>query len=200
MTAQEIKQTSSLAAQKADERARGGRARRRAGPRGRGGHRADAWRASTTSASRWGRSPQKILELGERTQQIGGITQTVKDLADQSNMLALNAAIEAVRSRRARQGLRGGGARDPRAGGPVHPGHEPGARAAGRHRRSVSAAVRITERGRGAHGGGPGRRCARRARTCGSCPTSSRTTPSAVRQIAAAVNQQNVGINQITPP
>jgi len=36
--------------------------------------------------------------LGERTRQIGGITNTVKDLADQSNMLALNAAIEAVRS------------------------------------------------------------------------------------------------------
>ncbi|ADO69999.1 Methyl-accepting chemotaxis protein [Stigmatella aurantiaca DW4/3-1] len=37
-------------------------------------------------------------ELQQRTAQIGGITQTVKDLADQSNMLALNAAIEAVRS------------------------------------------------------------------------------------------------------
>ncbi len=40
----------------------------------------------------------KIRELNERTAQIGGITQTVKDLADQSNMLALNAAIEAARS------------------------------------------------------------------------------------------------------
>ncbi len=40
----------------------------------------------------------KIGELNQRTQQIGVITQTVKDLADQSNMLALNAAIEAVRS------------------------------------------------------------------------------------------------------
>ncbi|WP_240486593.1 methyl-accepting chemotaxis protein [Hyalangium minutum] len=40
----------------------------------------------------------QITSLGERTRQIGGITQTVKDLADQSHMLALNAAIEAVRS------------------------------------------------------------------------------------------------------
>jgi methyl-accepting chemotaxis protein len=40
----------------------------------------------------------KVNELNERTTQIGVITQTVKDLADQSNMLALNAAIEAVRS------------------------------------------------------------------------------------------------------
>src|SRR5262249_36889853 len=41
---------------------------------------------------------KRMNELNERTQQIGRITDTVKDLADQSNMLALNAAIEAVRS------------------------------------------------------------------------------------------------------
>jgi methyl-accepting chemotaxis protein len=40
----------------------------------------------------------QISQLNERARRIGGITQTVKDLADQSNMLALNAAIEAVRS------------------------------------------------------------------------------------------------------
>jgi methyl-accepting chemotaxis protein len=40
----------------------------------------------------------RINQLGERAQQIAGITNTVKDLADRSNMLALNAAIEAVRS------------------------------------------------------------------------------------------------------
>lgn len=41
---------------------------------------------------------QRIRNLGESTQQIGAITKTVKALADRSNMLALNAAIEAVRS------------------------------------------------------------------------------------------------------
>lgn len=40
----------------------------------------------------------QISQLGERARQIVGITGTVKELADQSNMLALNAAIEAVRS------------------------------------------------------------------------------------------------------
>lgn len=40
----------------------------------------------------------RIKALDERAKQIGKITTTVKDLADQSNMLALNAAIEAVRS------------------------------------------------------------------------------------------------------
>jgi methyl-accepting chemotaxis protein len=40
----------------------------------------------------------KIRELGERTQQIDGITDTVKDFADQSQLLALNASIEAARA------------------------------------------------------------------------------------------------------
>ncbi|MDY7229274.1 methyl-accepting chemotaxis protein [Hyalangium rubrum] len=44
-------------------------------------------------------------ELELQTKQIGGITQTVKDLADQSNMLALNAAIEAARSGEHGQGF-----------------------------------------------------------------------------------------------
>jgi len=41
---------------------------------------------------------ERIMSLGERTQQISGITETVKDLADQSHLLAVNAAIEAARS------------------------------------------------------------------------------------------------------
>jgi methyl-accepting chemotaxis protein len=41
---------------------------------------------------------EQINALGLQTRQIGGITETVKGLADQSHMLALNAAIEAVRS------------------------------------------------------------------------------------------------------
>ncbi|NVI97455.1 methyl-accepting chemotaxis protein [Myxococcus sp. AM009] len=40
----------------------------------------------------------RITSLGERTKQISGITETVKDLADQSHLLAVNAAIEAARS------------------------------------------------------------------------------------------------------
>lgn len=40
----------------------------------------------------------KITELGGQTQQIGSITDTVKNLANQSNILALNAAIEAARA------------------------------------------------------------------------------------------------------
>ncbi|MCE9672564.1 methyl-accepting chemotaxis protein [Myxococcus stipitatus] len=41
---------------------------------------------------------RKILALDERTREVSGIVDSVKDLADQSNMLAINAAIEAARS------------------------------------------------------------------------------------------------------
>ncbi len=41
---------------------------------------------------------ERILKLDESMRQIGGITDTVKDLADQTNILALNAGIEAARS------------------------------------------------------------------------------------------------------
>ncbi|QSQ16022.1 methyl-accepting chemotaxis protein [Myxococcus landrumensis] len=41
---------------------------------------------------------RRILALDERTKEVSGIVDSVKDLADQSNMLAINAAIEAARS------------------------------------------------------------------------------------------------------
>jgi methyl-accepting chemotaxis protein len=97
LTAQEIKQTSMMAADRsqavldATERAR----------------EVSAAGEATVGASlqgfeqlreQVGRVAGSISALAERTRQIDGITQTVKELADQSNMLALNAAIEAVLS------------------------------------------------------------------------------------------------------
>ncbi len=73
-----------------------------------------------------GKLASNIISLGERTLQIGDIAQTVKDLADQSNMLALNAAIEAVRSGEHGKGFSRGGAGDPQPGGPVHRLHRAG--------------------------------------------------------------------------
>jgi methyl-accepting chemotaxis protein len=97
VTTQEIKQTSALTAQKAegilkqaehvDEISRAGEV---------------ALQRTLDSIQEIGQQVRemstRIKALDERTRQIANITQTVKDLADQSNMLALNAAIEAVRS------------------------------------------------------------------------------------------------------
>ncbi len=96
-TAQEIKQTSSLTEQKATSVLE---AMGRAEEISRSGETAVEQTLSGLSDIRDGvqQISARINQLGERAQQIAGITNTVKDLADRSNMLALNAAIEAVRS------------------------------------------------------------------------------------------------------
>lgn len=139
---------------------------------------------------------QKIGQLAERTQQIGGITQTVKDLADQSNMLALNAAIEAVRS-----GEHGKGftvvAREIRALA------DQSIQATSRVReildeigRAIQLAVSITETGSQKIEGGllQMRESGENLRELSSIV---KENLAAVRQIAAAVSQQSAGITQI---
>jgi methyl-accepting chemotaxis protein len=139
----------------------------------------------------------RIAQLNERTRQIGGITQTVKDLADQSNMLALNAAIEAVRSGEHGKGF-GVVAREIRALA------DQSIESTDRVREllddignSVAMAVRITERGSQRMEAG-----LEQVRTYGKnlreLSSIIQDNAAAVRQIAAAVGQQNVGINQIT--
>ncbi|OJH42325.1 methyl-accepting chemotaxis protein [Cystobacter ferrugineus] len=97
VTAQEIKQTSDLTAQRAEEVLN---VVRHAEELSRSGTLAIEQTIAGFSAIR--DSVFAIRGKMERLQasavQIGEITQTVKDLADQSNLLALNAAIEAVRS------------------------------------------------------------------------------------------------------
>lgn len=97
VTSQEIKQTSRLAAEKA---AAVLEIADRAETVSRSGEEALGTTVSglTEIRRQVDEITQRITELNQRAQQIGVITQTVKDLADQSNMLALNAAIEAVRS------------------------------------------------------------------------------------------------------
>jgi methyl-accepting chemotaxis protein len=96
-TAQEIKQTSQVAAQKAEVVLK---VAEQADSIGRSGESAieHSLGGLTDIRAQFHEVARCIRELNERTMQIGSITQTVKDLADQSNMLALNAAIEAVRS------------------------------------------------------------------------------------------------------
>ncbi|HYO51717.1 methyl-accepting chemotaxis protein [Archangium sp.] len=97
VTAQQIKQTSDLTAQRAQEVLN---VVRHAEELSRAGTMAIEQTIAGFSAIRDSvfAIRGKMERLQSSAQQIGEITQTVKDLADQSNMLALNAAIEAVRS------------------------------------------------------------------------------------------------------
>jgi methyl-accepting chemotaxis protein len=97
VTAQEIRQTSRLAAEKADHVVQDAE---RADQVSRRGEQAieRSLAGLTDIRAQVDEIAGRIRELSTRAAQIAGITETVKDLADQSNMLALNAAIEAVRS------------------------------------------------------------------------------------------------------
>ena len=97
VTAQEIKQTSAMAAQRAEAVLQ---VAARAAELGGSGEKAigDSLETLRGLRAQVTEIAQTIQALGARARHIGSITQTVKDLADQSNMLALNAAIEAVRS------------------------------------------------------------------------------------------------------
>ncbi len=194
-TVQEIKQTSLLAAQKAEAVLR---VAERADEIGRAGEAAIELSLSglTDIRGQVEEIAQKIVALTERTRQIGQITETVKDLADQSNMLALNAAIEAVRS-----GEHGKGfavvAREIRSLA------DQSIQATNRVREvlddissAIRAAVTITEKGAvkmeselvQVRSSGENLR---------ELSGIVRENSAAVRQIAAAVSQQNAGIAQI---
>ena len=195
VTAQEIKQTSVLAAEKAEAVLRLT-------------EKADAVSVSGESAierslagltdirSQVDEIAQKIAQLAERTQQVGGITQSVKDLADQSNMLALNAAIEAVRS-----GEHGKGfavvAREIRSLA------DQSIQATSRVREilddigsAIRTTVAITERGSQKIEGGL-LQVKQSGENLRELSVIVKDNSAAVRQIAAAVSQQNSGIQQI---
>jgi methyl-accepting chemotaxis protein len=138
----------------------------------------------------------RMERLQASAQQIGDITQAVEDLADQSNMLALNAAIESVRSGENGKGF-GVVAREIRLLA------DQSIRATGRIRgildevgRAIEDAVSMTDAGAAQAEGGLSM-----VKTSGESlrqlSQMVNESSAAVRQIASAVNQQNSGFAQI---
>jgi methyl-accepting chemotaxis protein len=195
VTAEEIRQTSLMAARSAQNILSRIASAESAGEQGAqalestlGGLQGILNAAQATAAS--------IVQLGERAREIGGITATVKDLADQSNMLALNAAIEAVRSGEHGKGF---------------------ALVAREIRRLADQSIQSTERVRDILEGvrkaveASQEGSEEEARTVESCLGQMRgnsenlraltavvsDTSTAVRQIVTAVEQQDAGVNQV---
>ena len=195
VTANEIRQTSAAAAQKAEHVLQ---VVARADEVSRAG--AESLERSLSGLSQIGSTvvtmAEKMETLKERMRQIDGINITVKDLADQSNMLALNAAIEAVRS-----GEHGKGfavvAREIRSLA------DQSIQATNRVREilediggAIRVAVSITERGSQKIEGGL-LQVKQSGENLRELSNIVKDNSSAVRQIAAAVSQQNAGITQI---
>ncbi|MBI5549526.1 MAG: methyl-accepting chemotaxis protein, partial [Deltaproteobacteria bacterium] len=195
VTAPEIKQTSLMAAQKAEAVLQG---TSRADEASRAGEKAieQTMAGLVEVREQVDAIALKIKDLGGKTRQVGTITGSVKDLADQSNMLALNAAIEAVRSGEHGKGF-GVVARE------VRTLADQSIQATERVREilqdvsdAIVVAVSISEKGVEKMEGGLGQ-----ARSSGEnlhqLASIIQENLAAVRQISAAVSQQNAGIGQI---
>jgi methyl-accepting chemotaxis protein len=59
---------------------------------------AETIRSMKSIKTKVGASAAKVKEMGQRSDQIGAIVETIDDIASQTNLLALNAAIEAARA------------------------------------------------------------------------------------------------------
>ena len=195
VTAQEIKQTSLVASQKAEGILN---QMQRAESISQTGEQAveQSLASLTEIRAEVMEMANRIRALEEKARQIGNITTTVKDLADQSNMLALNAAIEAVRAGESGRGF-GVVAREIRslADQSIKSTH---------HVREILhdisahilSTVTLTEQG-----SAKVERSLDQIRSFGDNMRQVagivRENTTSVRQISAAVSQQNAGINQI---
>lgn len=195
VTAEEIRRTSTLASEKAQtllDQAVVAEATQRAGEQAV----EDSLEGLGSISSQVAAMATAMAAIDNLTQEIGGVLDVVKDLADQSNMLALNAAIEAVRSgehgkgfavvarevrRLADQSL-GATARIREALQRLGDGVRESALAGEQGERSIA---QVLERLRGS------------GEQMRSMSSILRETNASVRQISAAVTQQNAGISQI---
>jgi methyl-accepting chemotaxis protein len=137
-----------------------------------------------------------ISELHQRTRQVGDITRTVKDLADQSNVLALNASIEAARSGETGRSF-AVVAREMRSLADQSAGATTRVQAIlGDIGRAIADAVRTSEGGaREVEGGLEQVRAA--GESLRSLATIIQTNGQTVRSIAEAVSQQDAGIAEL---
>jgi len=138
----------------------------------------------------------KLNRLAESATQIGEITEAVKDMADQSNLLAVNAAIEAARA-----GDNGKGfavlAREIRALADQSVKSTTRIRTIlGEVIGAIRAAATMVEQGSRDIQGGLEKMKAS-SNSLRELSRLSQENSSAMRQIVAAVNQQNAGISQI---
>jgi methyl-accepting chemotaxis protein len=195
VTAQEIRQTSQMAADRSQSVMEVAARAEEIGSAGESKV-AATFEGLTELHAKVGKLASNIVSLGERTLAIGDIAQTVKDLADQSNMLALNAAIEAVRS-----GEHGKGfsvvAREIRSLA------DQSIDSTGRVReilddvrQSIQSTVTMTEKGQRQMQDGLAQVRAS-GESLRELTSIVRDNAGAARQIAVAVTQQNAGISQI---
>jgi methyl-accepting chemotaxis protein len=139
---------------------------------------------------------QDILALSEQTQQIGEITATVDDLAEQSNLLALNATIEAARAGEQGRGfavvaaeVRNLAEQSKQGTGQVRAILSEIQKATNEAVLATEQGIKVVERGRG--------RAQRAGEVIGQLGDTVRDTAQAAQQIAASAHEQRVAVDQI---
>jgi methyl-accepting chemotaxis protein len=139
---------------------------------------------------------QDILALSEQTQQIGEITATVDDLAEQSNLLALNATIEAARAGEQGRGfavvaaeVRNLAEQSKQGTGQVRAILSDIQKATNEAVLATEQGIKVVERGRG--------RAQRAGEVIGQLGDTVRDTAQAAQQIAASAHEQRVAVDQI---
>jgi methyl-accepting chemotaxis protein len=154
-------------------------------------------RAMEEIRDRVGAMAQDILMLSEQGQQIGEITVTVNDLADQSNILALNASIEAAKAGEHGKGFAVVAAEVRNLAEQSKQATEQVRVILGDIQKATTSAVMATERGTKVveeslgltHRAGDGIR---------SLTETIREAALAAQQISASAHEQSVGMDQIT--
>jgi methyl-accepting chemotaxis protein len=137
-----------------------------------------------------------ILALSEQTQQIGEITATVDDLAEQSNLLALNATIEAARAGEQGRGfavvaaeVRNLAEQSKQGTGQVRAILSDIQKATNEAVLATEQGIKVVERGLG--------RAQRAGEVIGQLGDTVRDTAQAAQQIAASAHEQRVAVDQI---